>query len=145
MTTASRYPAFSRNFDDEQDYVDAAVSAARRASPLVGGLAPVLRWKKGLLRPTGDGDSGVPNPPSGKKKCKALVVGFESGPASFARTCFGLTAADWAGTLILPGAASSSCAVGVGGGGGGGGSYASENATSGGLGDSLDPTDPFNS
>lgn len=57
MTTASRYPAFSRNFDDEQDYVDAAVSAARRASPLLG-LAPVLRWKRGLL-PTGNGDSGV--------------------------------------------------------------------------------------
>ena len=58
MTTASRYPTFSRNFDDEQDYVDAAVSAARRASPLLGGLAPVLRWKKGV-RPTGNGDGGV--------------------------------------------------------------------------------------
>ena len=57
MTTTSRYPVFSRNFDDEQDYVDAAVSAARRASPLLG-LAPVLRWKRGLL-PAGDGDSGV--------------------------------------------------------------------------------------
>lgn len=58
MITALRYPAFSRNFDDEQDYVDAAVSAARRASPPLGGLAPVLRWKKGL-RPTGGGDNGL--------------------------------------------------------------------------------------
>lgn len=57
MTTASRYPTFSRNFDDEQDYVDAAASAARRASPLLGGLAPVLRWKKGLRPTGGDGES----------------------------------------------------------------------------------------
>ena len=60
------------------------------------------------------------------------MVGFGGGPATFARTCFGLTAANWVGTLLLPGAASSA-------------SDAPANATSGGLGDSLDPADPLNS
>lgn len=48
MIAATRYPAFSRNFDDEQDYADAAVSAARKANPLPSGLslAPILRWKR---------------------------------------------------------------------------------------------------
>lgn len=48
MIAATRYPAFSRNFEDEQDYADAAVSAARKANPLPSGLslAPILRWKR---------------------------------------------------------------------------------------------------
>lgn len=48
MIAATRYPAFSRNFDDEQDYADVAVSAARKANPLPGGLSlsPILRWKR---------------------------------------------------------------------------------------------------
>lgn len=46
MIAASQYPAFSRNFDDEQDYADAAASAARRASPLLRKLAPILRWRR---------------------------------------------------------------------------------------------------
>lgn len=48
MIASTRYPAFSRNFEDEQDYADAAVSAARKANPLPSGLslAPILRWKR---------------------------------------------------------------------------------------------------
>ncbi|CAM9810965.1 unnamed protein product, partial [Ectocarpus fasciculatus] len=48
MLAATRYPAFSRNFEDEQDYADAAVSAARKANSLPSGvkLAPILRWKR---------------------------------------------------------------------------------------------------
>lgn len=48
MIAATRYPAFSRNFEDEQDYADAAVSAARKANSLPSGvkLAPILRWKR---------------------------------------------------------------------------------------------------
>ncbi|CAN0080672.1 unnamed protein product, partial [Ectocarpus sp. 8 AP-2014] len=37
MIAATRYPAFSRNFEDEQDYADAAVSAARKANSLPSG------------------------------------------------------------------------------------------------------------
>jgi len=52
MIAATRYPAFSRNFEDEQDYAEAAVSAARKANPLPSGLslAPTLRWKRELNR-----------------------------------------------------------------------------------------------
>ena len=46
MMTASLYPAFSRNFEDEQDYTDAAALAARRAAPLPRRLDPILRWKR---------------------------------------------------------------------------------------------------
>ena len=48
MIAATRYPAFSRNFEDEQDYADAAAAAARKANPLPSGLrlAPILRWKR---------------------------------------------------------------------------------------------------
>ena len=55
-------------------------------------------------------------------------MGFGSGGSSFALKCFGLSEVDWIGTLVLPGAAP-----------------AESTATTRGLGDSLDPTDPFNS
>lgn len=62
--------------------MDAAVSAARRASSLVGGLAPVLRWKKGLLRPTGDGDSGVVSSKvTAAVACLLCVTGGREGEA----------------------------------------------------------------
>eukprot|EP00752_Nemacystus_decipiens_P015930 g14237.t1 len=131
MIAATRYPAFSRNFEDEQDYADAAVSAARKANPLPSGLslAPILRWKR-RERQRRDRSS------SGKLKCKTLVVGFEGGGSSFARKCFGLTESvgcDWIGTVVLPGAPPSRSAG------------ADAASTTGGLGDSLDPADPLNS
>lgn len=66
------------------------------------------------------------------------MVGFEGGGASFAQKCFGLTRdaaadrCDWIGTVVLPGAPSSRRGTDV-------------TSTTGGLGDSLDPTDPLNS
>ncbi|CAM9221548.1 unnamed protein product, partial [Ectocarpus sp. 12 AP-2014] len=128
MIAATRYPAFSRNFEDEQDYADAAVSAARKANSLPSGvkLAPILRWKRRQQRQQ-EGEAS-----SHKVKCKTLIVGFEGGGASFAQRCFGLTAeeADWIGTVVLPGAPCSG---------------ADAASTTGGIGDSLDPTDPLNS
>eukprot|EP00903_Cladosiphon_okamuranus_P016640 g15348.t1 len=133
MIAATRYPAFSRNFEDEQDYADAAVSAARKANPLPSGLspAPILRWKRQERRR--QDRSGLK-----KLKCTTLVVGFGGGGASFAKKCFGLAEdaatdrCDWIGTVVLPGVPS--CR--------GGADVAS---TTGGLGDSLDPADPLNS
>lgn len=55
------------------------------------------------------------------------MVAFGSGGGSFALKCFGLSEADWIGTLILPGA-----------------TPAESTTKAQGLGDSLDPTDPFN-
>lgn len=71
-----------------------------------------------------------------RRKFQTLVVGFEGGGASFARSCFDLSdkTADWIGTLILPGAVSTATAA------------ASSTAAKGGggLGDSFDPADPLN-
>lgn len=56
------------------------------------------------------------------------MVAFGSGGGSFALKCFGLSEADWIGTLVLPGA-----------------TPAESTTKAQGLGDSLDPTDPYNS
>ncbi|CAM9402200.1 unnamed protein product, partial [Hapterophycus canaliculatus] len=52
MIAATRYPAFSRNFEDEQDYADAAVRANSRLSGV--NLCPILRWKRRQPQPQQD-------------------------------------------------------------------------------------------
>ncbi|CAN0035174.1 unnamed protein product [Scytosiphon promiscuus] len=146
MIAATRYPAFSRNFEDEQDYADAAV---RGKSPLSGvNLSPILRWKRQQHQKEHQQRDSSSAGPKKKLRCKTLIVGFEGGGASFAHKCFGLAVddgstdgAEWVGTVLLPGApplgGDGGGSVGVGGTG-----IASTTA---GLGDSLDPADPLNS
>lgn len=55
MISATRYPAFSRNFEDEQDYADAAVRANSSLSGV--NLSPILRWKRRQQQGEQDGSS----------------------------------------------------------------------------------------
>lgn len=96
MIAASFYPPFSRNFDDEQEYTDAAYSAVRKSSSPAPLLSPILRWKRGSST---SGSQGPGNPCSA---VQTLVVAFSGGGASFIKKCFGLSEVHWVGTLVLP-------------------------------------------
>ncbi|CAM9708940.1 unnamed protein product [Discosporangium mesarthrocarpum] len=91
MVTAEVYPPFSRNFEDEQDYVNARGSVWWGCSPLAGIVMPPpsLRWK----RTAGD--------VSPRCEVKTLFVAFEESGISFVRKCFGVGEQDWVGTLVL--------------------------------------------
>lgn len=138
MISASPYPPFSRNFDDEHEYVDAAAktmsSTADAALAFNSNntnmfdshrLPPTLRWKRSLAQ---HHRNNQPDQDMVPFTVKTLIVGFQGGGASFAHTLLGLgnnnseenANDDWVGTLVLP----AGC---VGGGG-----------------NSLEATDPYN-
>lgn len=116
MIAASRYPAFSRNFDDEDEYVDAAQTALRRSSRSEL-LAPSLRWRRGFRAEASESKEGIL-----PVAVKTLIVAFQGEGASFAAECFALSSSEWVGTLTLPSASASAAG-----------------------GDTLDAADPLNS
>lgn len=146
MIAAPLYPPFSRNFDDEQDYADEKNSS--RASIFDSqALPPLLRWKRGIAQ---HHHSSLKDDHKLPLTVKTLIVGFQGGGASYAHTLFNLSnngddndsttsgnsteenAAEWVGTLVLPGCGNPT--------GGPSGSA----LWGGGAGDSLEAADPHN-
>lgn len=127
MIAASVYPAFSRNFDDEQEYADAA-NCANSASLIDSDSlsSPTLRWQRKIKTRNDDSPDAQQLP----FRVKTLIVGFQDGGASFAHKCFALRDSEeteWVGTLVLPGGRETSPAA----------AYLSD-------GDSLEVADPAN-